>query len=235
MEMEKLAKYAKLYDIDVSTEMISKFQKYADILLEWNEKMNLTRITEPDEIIVKHFLDSILLLRYIDLPENAGVIDVGTGAGFPGIPLKIVRPDISLVLLDSLRKRVGFLEHVSEQLDMDNRCIHGRAEEAGRKTELREKFHVATARAVASLPVLSEYCLPFVEVGGIFAAFKGVEISDEVDSSRAAVAKLGGKIEKREKYDLPMDNSRAIVVVRKISQTSTQYPRTSAKMAKTPL
>lgn len=232
---EYLKNAAAAEDFILSEPQLDAFQQYAALLIEWNQKMNLTAITEPSEVAVKHFLDSLMPLKYMELPENASLIDVGTGAGFPGIPIKIFSPSVRLTLLDALNKRIGFLKTVSEALGQENRCLHLRAEEGGRKPELREQFDVATARAVASMTTLAEYCLPYVKVGGCFAALKGFEIEEELEEAKPAIKLLGGKVERVEQYTLAGDQKRSVVIIRKISQTSTKYPRSSAKMAKNPL
>lgn len=214
---------------------LAAFAQYAAMLVDWNQRMNLTAITAPEEIAVKHFLDSMMLLRYAALPQGGSLIDVGTGAGFPGIPVKLLREDLRLTLLDSLNKRVTFLRAVSEALGQDNVCIHARAEEGGRRPELREQFDCATARAVAALRVLAEYCLPYVKVGGVFAALKGPEIEEELAEAKPAIRALGGRIQAVEAYELPGGQGRSIVLVQKISQTSTKYPRHSTKIAKEPI
>lgn len=214
---------------------LAAFAKYASLLVEWNERMNLTAITAPEEIAVKHFLDSMILLRYVPLLQGARLIDVGTGAGFPAIPVKLLREDLRVTLLDSLNKRITFLKAVSEALGQDNTCIHARAEEGGRLPELRERYDCATARAVASLRVLAEYCLPYVKVGGVFAALKGPEIETELAEAKPAVKALGGRIQAVETYELPGGQGRSIVLVQKISQISTKYPRHSTKIAKEPI
>ena len=214
---------------------LAAFAQYAAMLVDWNQRMNLTAITAPEEIAVKHFLDSMMLLRYAALPQGGSLIDVGTGAGFPGIPVKLLREDLRLTLLDSLNKRVTFLRAVSEALGQDNACIHARAEEGGRRPELREQFDCATARAVASLRVLAEYCLPYVKVGGVFAVLKGPEIEEELAEAKPAIRALGGRIQAVEAYELPGGQGRSIVLVQKISQTSTKYPRHSTKIAKEPI
>ena len=191
---EFLKNAAKAEGFALSDNQLAAFQQYAELLVEWNQKMNLTAITEPEEIAVKHFVDSLMLLKYIDIPENAALIDVGTGAGFPGIPIKIFSPSVQVALLDALNKRVGFLNTVSEALGQNNQCLHLRAEEGGRKPELREQFDVATARAVASMATLAEYCLPYVKVGGVFAALKGFEIEAELEEAKPAIKLLGGKL-----------------------------------------
>lgn len=230
-----LEKYSKEYNITLSPQMLKDFEAYASTLLEWNERINLTAITLPGEIAVKHFLDSILLLNAVDVPDNSSLIDVGTGAGFPAIPLKIVRRDICVTLLDSLNKRVLFLTELSRLLGQENTVIHGRAEELGRDVKLREKFDFATARGVAALPALCEYCLPFVKTGGIFAALKGPDIHAEAESSKKALEILGGEIAGIKHFDLPLNNKRAIVLIKKISQMPPKYPRTAVKITKKPL
>ncbi len=214
---------------------LADFERYARMLVEWNERINLTAITAPDEIAIKHFLDSILLLKLVDLPQGGRVIDVGTGAGFPALPLKILRPDLRVTLLDSLNKRITFLTAVSQALSQDNVCIHARAEEAGRRPEMREQFDLATARAVAPMRLLAEYCLPYVAVGGVFVALKGPNADQEIDEAKPAIRLLGGKIQKVDTYCLTESYGRSAVTVKKISQTPTKYPRPSAKIAKAPL
>ncbi len=219
----------------LSAEQLAAFGQYAALLVDWNQRMNLTAITEPKEIAVKHFLDSMMLLRYADIPQGGRLIDVGTGAGFPAVPVKLLREDLQVTLLDSLNKRITFLQAVSDTLGQNNVCIHARAEEGGRSPKLREQFDCATARAVASLRVLAEYCLPYVKVGGIFAALKGPDIEAELAEAKPAIKALGGKIEAVEEYALPGEQGRTILLVRKISQISTKYPRHSTKIAKDPI
>lgn len=231
----KLKEYAEQYEIRLTPEMLAQFELYSSMLLEWNQKINLTAIIEPDEIIVKHFLDSLLLLKAVDLPPNAALIDVGTGAGFPGVPLKIARPDLKLTLLDSLNKRVAFLSGLSDALGQSNSIIHGRAEQQGHLSGLRESFDCATARGVAPLPALCEYCMPFVRPGGFFAALKGPDVFPEAESSAKAISELGGELVQIKSYNLPLDNKRTIVLIKKISHMSTKYPRTSVKITKKPL
>lgn len=233
--IEFLKKAAQAEGFLLSDQQLAAFERYAELLVEWNQKMNLTAITEPEEIAVKHFVDSLMLLKYIDLPENGSLIDVGTGAGFPGIPIKIYSPSVRVTLLDALNKRINFLDAVSKELGQENRCLHLRAEEGGRKPELREQFDVATARAVASMTALAEYCLPYVKVGGVFAALKGFEIESELEEAKPAIKLLGGKVERVEQYTLAGELKRSVVVIKKISQCSTKYPRNSAKIVKNPL
>lgn len=221
-------------NITISEEQAEQFQKYASILVEWNKKINLTAITEPEEIEEKHFLDSCLPFADVDIPRGASVADIGTGAGFPGIPLKILRPDIDLTLVDSLQKRINFLETACSAIGVTAKTIHGRAEELG-GLDLRESFDIAAARAVARLSVLSEYCLPFVKVGGVFIALKGRDCSEEIRLAYTAIKTMGGQIAKTVEYSLPSGDGRTAVIIKKIKPTPPAYPRTKAKMEKKPL
>lgn len=232
---DMLEQYADEYGIALPPGALEQFELYARMLVEGNEKINLTAITLPEEIAVKHFLDSLLLLKAMEIPEGSAVIDVGTGAGFPGIPLKIARPDLSLTLLDSLGKRVRFLSELSDALGQKNSVIHGRAEQSGREQGLREEFYLATARGVASLPALSEYCLPFVKPGGVFAAMKGPDVEPEADMARRALSMLGAELMEIKPFDLPQNQKRTIILIKKISRLSPKYPRTAVKITKTPL
>lgn len=232
---DMLEGYAGEYEITLPSGALEKFELYAKILVEYNKKVNLTAITQPEEIAVKHFLDSLLLLKAVAVPENTAIIDVGTGAGFPGIPLKIARPDLRLTLLDSLNKRVTFLTELSDALQQKNHVIHGRAEECGRQEDLREKFGLATARGVTNLSALSEYCLPFVMPGGTFAAMKGPDVEDETESARRAISLLGAELIEIKRFNLPHEQKRTIVLIKKISRISPKYPRMSVKIAKAPL
>lgn len=221
--------------ISLSGGQMQQLDRYAQLLTEWNQRMNLTAITDPEGILVKHFLDSILPFSLESLPEGASLIDVGTGAGFPAIPLLIWRPDLQVTLLDSLQKRLTFLEEVLAQCALPARCIHLRAEDGGRQPGLREQFDAATARAVAHLRELSEYCLPYVKPGGAFYALKGGDVKEESESAQKAIRLLGGRMEKTLSYSLPDGSGRTLVLIKKISQTSTKFPRSAAKMAKSPL
>ena len=221
--------------IEYTEKQLDQFEAYAKTLVEWTEKMNLTAITDSVGIAQKHFLDSALLLKKVGVKESAKMIDVGTSAGFPSVPCNILRSDIKLTLLDSLNKRITFLTELCGILGIGAKAIHARAEEGGRQAELREKYDVATARAVAHMRELSEYCLPFVKVGGIFAALKGPDLDQELDEAKSAIKQLGGKIERVEEYALPDGDKRTLIVIKKISQTPTKFPRPSAKIKKQPL
>lgn len=213
--------------------MLERFDIYARLLVEWNEKMNLTAITEPREIELKHFLDSLMLIKYYDLQNVSNAIDVGAGAGFPSMPILIYKPEIEFTLLDSLNKRLTFLSTVNSELGLDAKLVHSRAEVSGQEENYREKFDLATARAVAPMNVLSEYCIPFVKEGGAFVALKGS--NDDVSEASNAIEVLGGRLESNISYELGGTEARTIAVVRKISQTPTQYPRKSKKISTKPL
>ena len=219
---------------ELTARQLEQFDQYAQFLVEYNEKVNLTAITDPEGVEVKHFLDSLMLLKAVELPEGASVIDVGTGAGFPSVPAKIVRDDLRLTLLDGLNKRIVFLGELSRRLGQENTALHARAEEAARG-ELREQFDLATARAVADLRVLAEYCLPFVKVGGGFAALKGPDGPAEVEAAKKAISLLGGKVEAVKSFTLPGQQARTVAVIRKVQPTPAKYPRHGGKISKQPL
>ena len=227
----------KMQDINIilSEMQVEQFFKYMNLLLEWNEKINLTAITDENEIILKHFVDSLTICKYLE--NKNSLIDVGTGAGFPGIPVKIVRPDLKIVLLDSLNKRVKFLNDVIEKLDLKNIvALHGRAEEVARKPEYREQFDIATSRAVANLSVLLEYLVPFVKVGERCICMKGAEIEEELNSAGKAMMVLGAKIDKVDDFWLPgSDMRRNLVILKKMKETSGKYPRKAGVPAKDPI
>lgn len=229
-------KLAQRMDLLLDDQAIHQFQQYAKILLQWNETMNLTAIVEPYEIVVKHFLDSLLILHGMDIPIAARVIDVGTGAGFPGLPLRIVRPDLGLTLLDSLQKRLIFLRALCQELDIRHvDFVHQRAEIASLDDVFREAFDLAVSRAVASLPILLEYSLPFVKVGGYFVAYKGPDIEDERKCSNVALKTLGGEIEEITSFVLPDSSRRNLLWVKKRSETPKGFPRKSKKISQKPL
>lgn len=232
---DKLISIGKQINVDINEEQANKFYKYMELLLEWNEKMNLTAITEPDEVILKHFIDSITVEKYIN--KEAKIIDVGTGAGFPGIPLSIIRNDLNITLMDSLNKRIKFLDEVVEKNNLINvDTVHSRAEELARNTDYREKFDVATSRAVASLNVLLEYMVPFVKVGGYCICMKGSNVDEELDNAKKALDVLNCKVEKVERFNLPgSDYGRNIIIIKKIGETSKKYPRKPGTPAKEPL
>lgn len=222
-------------NVTLNDTQTSQFEKYYQLLIEWNEKMNLTAITEPTEVAIKHFYDSITFLFYTDIKECGKVIDVGTGAGFPGIPLKIMRPDIQLTLLDSLNKRLIFLQEVCDNIGIDAEIIHKRAEEGGRDKNLREKFDIATSRAVANMNTLSEYLMPFVKVKGKMVAMKGKNGAEELVNAKGAIKTLNGEIVKCNEFLLPNGDERTIIVVNKKSHTPMQYPRQGGKIKNNPL
>ncbi len=236
---DKLSELFAHGGMTVTEKIYADLSRYAELLCEWNEKINLTAITDPEGIAVKHFYDSIYPFTLVPPAESASLIDIGTGAGFPSVPLKIYRRDIGLTLLDSLNKRVSFLAAVSEELALGAECIHGRAEESGRFIKegnpLREKFDAASARAVASLNELCEYCLPFVKVGGRFYALKGKNGLNELSESKAAVNTLGGRIGEVREYSLPNGDERVLIVIEKVKSTPQKYPRNSGQMRKKPL
>lgn len=215
--------------LELSRELYEKLDIYAEFLVEYNEKINLTAITDASEILKKHFIDSIVLLKYVSMPEKSSLIDVGTGAGFPSVPLKLFRPDIKLTLLDSLNKRVEFLRQLCEKLDIEAEFIHGRAEDFSKLPEYRERFDLSCARAVANMSLLSEFCIPFVKVGGSFISMKGP--SEDISEGENAVKLLGGEISDIIEYDL-FGEKRRIINVKKISQTPPKYPRNSSQIKK---
>ena len=216
---------------------IQAFELYMQLLLEWNEKFNLTAITNPKDIVIKHFADSCGTVGHEILNSEGLLADIGSGAGFPGIPLKILCPDLTVVLMDSLKKRVGFLETVIEALSLKNICaVHGRAEDLARAIEFREQFDYVTARAVASLPVLSEYCLPFVKTGGLFLAYKSAGAREEAEQASAGIRVLGGGRPKIREYLLPdSDYRRSVVIIEKRRETPKSFPRKAGTAAKKPL
>lgn len=221
-------KYLENLKINLSNEQIKKFYLYMNDLLEWNEKFNLTAITEPKEIILKHFVDSLAISKYI---KGKKILDIGTGAGFPGIPLKIYKPELEVVLLDSLNKRINFLNNIIQNLELNNiEAIHGRAEEFGRKIEYREQFDIVASRAVANMEALSEFMLPFVKKNGFAICMKG-QIDEELAQSHQKISNLGGKVIKVDNYILPLtDMERSVVIIEKVSNTISKYPRSFSQI-----
>ena len=228
MKYEDLQTFANL-----SEEQLEKFKEYYKLLIEWNEKINLTAITEESEVITKHFADSLTICKYI--PNNAKVIDVGTGAGFPGIPLRIVNNSLNITLLDSLNKRINFLDEVISKLELKNiQTIHGRAEEVAHEKEHREQYDIAVCRAVAKLNVLAEYMLPYLKVGGTFICMKGPNINEEIETSMKAIQLMGGKIEKIENFELE-GNERNIIIIKKEKTCPKNFPRKAGTPSKQPI
>ncbi len=244
MWLKTIQFYAEQSGIELTEEQLVQFQQYQDLLLEWNQKINLTAITDPEEIALKHFADSFSAVPFLmeafgqrakRFPDLS-LIDVGTGAGFPGIPLKIAYPDLSVTLMDSLNKRIAFLDTIVKSLSLrDCATLHSRAEDGSKEPACREKFDIAIARAVAGMPVLCEYCLPYVKVDGIFAAMKS-NVKEELDTAKYAIRLLGGEIENCHDFFLPdSDISRSIVIIRKKSKTPPGYPRKAGTPEKEPL
>lgn len=227
----------KELNIEVTDKMKEQFDQYYELLVEWNKVMNLTGITEYDEVNSKHFIDSISIVKAIDMNTVDSVIDIGTGAGFPGIPLKIAFPHLKVTLLDSLNKRIKFLDTVIEELGLENiSTIHGRAEDFAKKGEYREQYDLCVSRAVANLSTLSEYCIPYVKVNGSFIPYKSGEIDEELMQSEKAVKILGGTIENTVKFQLPgTDIGRSFVIIRKVKNTGKKYPRKAGLPSKEPI
>lgn len=223
------------FDIAIDEDAFNRLDNFAEMLIETNKSFNLTAIKEPDDVTVKHFADCLAIFKYVDIPENAKIIDVGTGAGFPGLVLKLARPDIQMTFLDSTKKKLGFIENVLNECGVQGEILHMRAEEAAQLSKYREQFDFSTARAVAALPVLSEYCLPFVKQGGTFVSMKSAESNEEMNEAKKAIGILGGKIKEDIVFDLVENMPRRIILIKKNSQTPTKYPRPSAQIAKKPL
>lgn len=232
---EELKMLAKKINIEIEDEQADKFLKYMDLLIEWNEKINLTAITEKKEIILKHFIDSLTIIEKI--PENATVLDLGTGAGFPGIPISIIKNNCKILLVDSLNKRINFLNIVKEELNLKNvETLHSRAEEIGKNKLYRENFDIVVSRAVANLTVLSEYMLPLVKIGGMCICMKGPNIDEELSNSKYAIKVLGGVISEIEQSCLPdSDIKRNIICISKKENTPNRYPRKAGQPMKEPL
>ena len=221
--------------IELDVLAVDRLCVYHDLLIEWNREMNLTALTEPRDVALKHFADSLMLLRYAELPAGASVIDVGTGAGFPGLVLKIARPDIRLTLLDSLQKRLVFLDEVCDKLGLEDvQTVHSRAED-GSRTEFRDSFDIAVARAVAPLNVLCEYCLPYVKESGRFLAMKGKSAAHELQEAQNAIDLLGGRVMNEFYFDLVEAGERGVIEIAKIAPTPDRYPRKSKQIKNKPL
>ena len=229
-----LVEKAKKININISENEVNKYYKYMNLILEWNEKINLTAITKEEDIILKHFIDSLTINKYI---KNSIVLDIGTGAGFPGIPLKILNDDSEFILVDALNKRINFLEIVKKELNLNKlELIHSRAEDLAKNNDYREKVDVITSRAVSNLRVLVEYMLPFVKLGGICICMKGSNVKEEINEAKKAIEILGGKIEEIENILLPeSDIERNNIIIRKIKNTPNKYPRKAGIPAKQPL
>ena len=235
--MQDLLKKASLeLGLEINEIQIKQFLDYKNLLIDWNNKINLTAITEDREIILKHFIDSITVCKYIDFNDKS-FIDVGTGAGFPALPIKIMQKDAKVTLLDSLNKRINFLKIVCDEINLSNvEFIHSRAEDGGQNKQLREKFDFCVSRAVANLSVLAEFDLPFVKVGGSFIALKGPLLDKEVIEAEKAIKTLGGEIEKIETINIPFtDINHKIIFIKKLRQTPKQYPRKAGKITKNPI
>lgn len=234
---EILKKAAEEYGISLSDTQLRQFDRYQELLVEWNQKMNLTALTEPKDVAIKHMIDSVSVYDEKWFSEGMSVIDVGTGAGFPGLPLKILCPSLKVTLLDSLNKRVKFLETVVSELGLsDIVCVHARAEEAARQKQYREKFDAVVSRAVARLPILAEYDLPFVRVGGFFAAMKGAKYEEEAEEAKKAVKLLGGGEPVLREIKLPgLEDKRGIIYIRKEKKTPSVYPRKAGTPEKNPI
>ncbi|WP_178020870.1 16S rRNA (guanine(527)-N(7))-methyltransferase RsmG [uncultured Paenibacillus sp.] len=225
------------HGIEVSEEQLKQFERYYEVLVEWNEKMNLTGITEREQVYIKHFYDSISLAFHVSMGEVGSMADIGSGAGFPGIPLKICYPHLQLTIVDSLNKRIQFLQHVVNELGLSQvRLLHGRAEDLGRQEELRDAFDLVTARAVARMAVLNEFCLPFAKPMGLFVAMKGSNPEDEVKEAARSLSELRGKWIGTPEFSLPLDHSeRHLVIIQKTAPTPKKYPRKAGTPAKMPL
>lgn len=234
---DKFEQKLLLLHLSMTDLMKNQFSQYYDLMCEWNKVMNLTAITEFDEVIEKHFLDSVALGAFIDLKHEKRIIDIGTGAGFPGIPLKILFPELDILLVDSLKKRIVFLNEVIQKLEISNICaVHGRAEDFAHKKDYREKYDLCVSRAVAHLSCLSEYCIPFVKRGGMFVAYKSAEITEELTQSERAIEILGGKLSKVEKFQLPdTEYGRSFVFIEKVNHTLKTYPRKAGTPVRCPL
>ena len=230
-----LKEKAEMFHVKLDETALERFNKYAELLKQWNEKINLTAITDPEGIVIKHFVDSLTIFEAIDIKNGAKVIDVGTGAGFPGLAMLIARPDLDMTLMDSTKKRLTVIEDILQNLGLSANVVHSRAEEAGKMKEYREQYDISTARAVTNLRDLAEYCLPFVKVGGSFVPMKAAKADEEIKDGEKAIKLLGGEIKEKKTFELFDAGERTIINIKKISSTPAKYPRPSAKMAKNPI
>lgn len=233
IDKDLLKESALDFGVSLDDMALDRFELLEQRLVRWNDHINLTAITEPDEIVIKHFVDSLSIFSAVDLPRGASVIDVGCGAGFPGLPLLIARPDLDLTFLDSVGKKLSFIKEVMRYNGLMGDVVHDRAENIGLSVKYRESFDFAVTRAVAPLNMLAEYCLPLVKVGGMYVSMKGAD--NEVELGKNAIEKLGGKIENIVSLELPTGDKRNLILIRKISQTSIKYPRKSKKISSKPL
>lgn len=227
-ELEKIGVRLDEYGLD-------RFDQYAERLVRWNEKVNLTAITEPDDIVIKHFVDSLYILKFLKMSPNQTLADVGSGAGFPGLPLFIANPQLEVTFVDSVKKKLSFIKDILNNAGLIANLVNSRAEELGRNADFRETFDYVTARAVAPLRVLAEYCLPLVKPEGLFVSMKGSNGLQELAEAENAIKTLGGEVAKTAEYTLPNGDPRSIIIVRKISQTPTKYPRKTKKIETKPL
>lgn len=234
--MDQFCFDCELVNIILDKTQKEQFQRYYELLIEWNSFMNLTAITEYSEVLKKHFFDSLSIVKKIDLTEINNMIDIGTGAGFPGIPLKIAFPHLRVVLLDSLGKRVKFLNHVIEELKLEEiEAIHGRAEDFAKNVKYREQFDLSVSRAVANLASLSEYCIPYTKIGGSFVSYKSVKAEEEIHNAEKAISVLGGKVENICKFELLDTGERTLVQIKKIRKTDKKYPRKAGMPSREPI
>jgi 16S rRNA (guanine527-N7)-methyltransferase len=238
LQEETLTKGAKALGIELSREQVEQFFVYTQLLLEWNEKFNLTSIIDPEQIAIKHHLDSLTCLAAAHFPKGALVADIGTGAGFPGIPLAIVRPDLKLVLVEATKKKLSFLEEVAKEVlpGRNIELVNARAEELGHDSKHRERYDIVIARAVAEMRILAEYCLPLVKKGGLFIAMKGPDVRDEIKQAKPGIGTLGGSLPDITQLTLPFtDINRTLITIKKLKLTPEQFPRHGSKISKKPL
>ena len=234
--MDIFLKILSEWNIRISDKQMDLFERYYKLLVSWNEKINLTAVTEKDDVFIKHFADSVALIRYADL-SGKRILDIGTGAGFPGVPISIMCPGCSIVLADSLNKRIRFLDELVEDLELDDIItVHGRAEDLAFDKRFREGFDVVVSRAVANMSVLSEYCLPFVKPGGVFVSYKGASVDEELSDAKNAISVLCGTVDRVEKYSIPFtEYDRSLCFINKVACTDNKYPRKAGTPSKDPL